>query len=168
MNKIFLICISMGFSVLSLHAQTIDKTIFNDNMETVQYELPELVVKDSTLLSDIDFHVIRLAESTKYYDKEKYFRIFFTRINSDISVVIEQSKYPVKQKDSFGYFDYRGKIFIVSGLKISQLFEESPKICQFSYRDYIQPTIFMIEDDSPRWSFRFINGRLFPKNTNVD
>lgn len=142
----------------------------NTKMEVVKYELSALRVTDSLFMSSIDATIIPLIKidgSCKTNDL--YLLMDFSKMDNSVFVIVEQSKYPGrKRNDTAGYFNYEGYTFIVSGNAGQSLFDVTTKKRMFTYKDYIQPSVMMLEDDTPSWSFRFQNGQLYPNNAVVD
>jgi len=41
------------------------------------------------------------------------------------------------------------------------MFDKTAETKSFLYRDYVQPSIFSLEDDIPTWIFQIKNGGLY-------
>lgn len=133
----------------------------NTTMETVQYDLRVLVVSDSVFLADLDSLLSKLNYPEMQDMDYKYLHVYIDKRNSMVQFEIELSKYPTrKRNETIGVFCHNNRIFIISGAVPVGLFTKITKKKHFKYRDYVQPSVEMLEDDLPMWIFNYENGRL--------
>lgn len=90
-------------------AQIVER--LNTSMETVQYDLPVLIVSDSVFLADLD----SLLSKPNYPEMQdmnyKYLRCYLDDSNHDHQFIIELSKYPArKEKETIGCFCHKSRI----------------------------------------------------------
>lgn len=160
MKKIIYILFFVLYSC-KIQAQVVEW--LNTTMETVQYDLPVLIVSDSVFLADLD-SLLSEPNYPEIQDMDyKYLHVYIDKRDSMVQFEIELSKYPArKRKETIGFFCHNNRIFIISGAVPVGLFTKTIKKKHFKYRDYVQPSVEMLEDDLPTWIFNYENGRLSP------
>lgn len=135
---------------------------FKPTMETVHYSLPVLAVADSTFLVGLDSLLQESTDLDVNNNEYKYFRVYIEPIENGTDFFVELSKYPDrKSRDTAGCFTYNGRVYIISGIIPEGMFLKTTQTRSFTYRDYVQPTIFSLEDDIPTWMFQVKKGRLY-------
>lgn len=139
----------------------------NPTMETVQYSLPVLAVVDSTFLVGLDSVLQKSCDPDVNNNGYKYFRVSIKPIENGTDFFVELSKYSGRKRNTTaGCFTYNNRIFIVSGNIPEGMFDKTAETKSFSYRDYVQPSIFSLEDDIPTWIFQIKNGRIYSEHPN--
>lgn len=143
-----------------LQAQVGEK--FKPSMETVQYSLPVLAVADSVFFADLDSLLSNTHYPEMHNSEYKYLKVSMEPDESGTKFFVELSKYPGRKgKQTIGCVNHNHRIFIVSGILPEGLLYKTAKKRNFMYKDYMQPSIYMLEDDLPTWIFNYKNGRLY-------
>lgn len=152
-------CIIVVYVLLSLiDVSTIQAQVltYEEMVKKITVHLPEMNIKDSVFLQEIDSKIFNSGCSCLDYEDADVFNVKSKRQDDGSYYIIFSASSTPHVKDGNGYFEYNDFLFVWHGDLPPYLYERTGKNRRFTYQQYVP----IIAHDWGDFYFKYSRGKM--------